>query len=172
MNIPASISFCVNCGTALRYEEKFGRQRPVCPACGWIHFTDPKVAVAVVVLKDDRVLLTRRINPPLKGSWSLPAGFMDAGEDPQEAACRECREETGLEIHIDHLVDVFSGREHPNGADLVLIYQATLIGGILAAGDDADRADFFPVNALPPLAFQSTRVTIEKLNHDESSHNK
>lgn len=172
MNIPASISYCINCGTALRQEERFGHQRPVCPACGWIHFTDPKVAVAVIILKDNSVLLTRRVNPPYQGYWSLPAGFMDAGEDPQEAACRECFEETGLEIHVERLVDVFSGREHSNGADLVLIYEASLDGGVLAAGDDADRADFFPLNALPPLAFQSTRVTIEKLSHDSPRHNK
>lgn len=172
MNTPASISYCIHCGTALEREEKFGRLRPLCPNCGWIYFADPKVAVAVVVLKNETVLLTRRINPPLRGFWSLPAGFMDADENPQEAACRECREETGLEIRIKCLIDVFSGREHPNGADIVLIYQAELMGGTLAAGDDADRAEFFPTDALPPLAFQSTRTTIEKLNNDCTCHDK
>lgn len=163
MNNTGRISFCMQCGTAVRLEEKFGRVRPVCPACGWIYFADPKVAVAVVVRENDRVLLTRRINPPFQGSWSLPAGFMDAGEDPQQAARRECLEETGLEIQVAHLLNVYSGREHDHGADLLLVYEACLIGGALQAGDDADRADFFPVDHLPPLAFASTRLILDAL---------
>jgi 8-oxo-dGTP diphosphatase len=163
MNNTGSVSFCIQCGTPLRHEEKFGRIRPVCPACGWIYFTDPKVAVAVVVLDKNKVLLARRINPPNQGCWSLPAGFMDAGEDPREACMRECLEETGLVVKIGDLLDLFSGREHERGADLVLIYKAELVGGIVEAGDDADGADFFSLDSLPPLAFNATQITLKKL---------
>jgi 8-oxo-dGTP diphosphatase len=164
MNNTGRVSFCIQCGTPMQLEEKFGRIRPVCPACGWIYFTDPKVAVAVVVIHENRVLLTRRINPPFQGYWSLPAGFMDADETTQEAGERECREETGLSIRITKLLDVFNGREHPHGADIVLTYLGELTGGVLQAGDDADQAEFFPLDLLPPLAFNTTRVTLEKLN--------
>jgi 8-oxo-dGTP diphosphatase len=169
MNNTGSILYCIQCGTYLNHEEKFGRVRPVCPACGWIYFTDPKVAAAVVLMKGNQVLLTRRTNPPYQGYWSLPAGFMDASEDPGEAAKRECFEETGLEVKIGNLLNVISGREHEHGADLVLIYEAELIGGILQAGDDADRAEFFPLDSLPPLAFRATQSTLKNLDIQKKS---
>jgi 8-oxo-dGTP diphosphatase len=159
----SSVRFCIRCGTAVNLEEKFGRKRPVCPACGWIYFTDPKVAAAVVIVQDDRVLLTRRINEPFQGYWTLPAGFMDAGENPEETARRECLEETGLQVKITGLLDLISGREHEHGADLVLVYKAEVIGGILQAGDDADQVDFFLLNDLPALAFIATQKTLQKL---------
>lgn len=157
------IVYCVQCGNTVRMEEKFGRIRPVCPACGWIHFQDPKVAVAVVAFQSGRVLLTRRVNEPHQGFWSLPAGFMDAGETIAQAGARECLEETGLRVQVTSLIDVFSGKEHPHGADIVLVYRAEIEGGILAAGDDADRAEFFPLDGLPPLAFESTSTILHKI---------
>jgi len=163
MNNPSRIQFCVQCGTAVTTREMFGRLRPVCPACGWIHFADPKVAVAVVVIQDGRVLLTRRINEPHQGDWSLPAGFMDAGETIPEAGARECREETGLNVNVTALLDVFSGKEHVHGADIVLIYRGEIMGGTLRAGDDADRAEFFPLDSLPPLAFDTTARILQKI---------
>jgi ADP-ribose pyrophosphatase YjhB (NUDIX family) len=151
------------CGTRINLEEKFGRIRPVCPACGWTYFTDPKVAAAVVVIQDDRVLLTRRINEPFQGFWTLPAGFMDAEEKPEDTARRECLEETGLQVKIIQLLELISGREHDHGADIVLVYRAEIIGGFLQAGDDADQVGFFSLNDLPQLAFKATQLTLQKL---------
>jgi ADP-ribose pyrophosphatase YjhB (NUDIX family) len=151
------------CGTRINLEEKFGRIRPVCPACGWTYFTDPKVAAAVVVIQDDRVLLTRRINEPFQGFWTLPAGFMDAEEKPEDTARRECLEETGLQVKIIQLLELISGREHDHGADIVLVYRAEIIGGSLQAGDDADQVGFFSLNDLPQLAFKATQLTLQKL---------
>jgi ADP-ribose pyrophosphatase YjhB (NUDIX family) len=160
----ALIQFCILCGTRVNQEEKFGRLRPVCPSCGWIYFTDPKVAAAVVIIQNGRVLLTRRINEPFQGYWTLPAGFMDAGENPEETARRECLEETGLQVKITGLADLISGREHQHGADLVIVYEAEITGGILQAGDDADQVAFFPLNDLPALAFAATQKTLQKLH--------
>ena len=64
------------------FEEHFGKLRPSCPACRWIYFSDPKVAVALLVVDQGRVLLARRANDPFRGDWTLPGGFVDAGEDP------------------------------------------------------------------------------------------
>jgi len=122
-----------------------------------VFFPDPKVAVAALIEQDDRVLLVRRVHPPEKGRWTLPAGFVDAGEDPAQAVVRECREETGLRVQVDGLLDVIAVREHPDGADILIVYRAHALGGELVAGDDADRAAFFPLDELPPLAFTSTR---------------
>jgi len=143
--------------------ERFGRLRPVCPQCGWIFFTNPKVAAAVLVEQNGRVLLVRRVNEPFRGLWTLPAGFIDEGEDPARAAERECAEETNLTVHTTKVLDVIAGREHPRGADFIIVYQAKVEGGELRAGDDADLAEWFDQQDLPPLAFRATRIILS--NH-------
>jgi len=154
------VNFCPRCGAALGLEERFGKARPVCPQCGWIYFADPKVAAAVLVEQDGRVLLARRVNEPFRGLWTLPAGFVDAGEDPARAAERECLEETGLAVQVTGVLDVVGGREHPRGADFVIVYEAEVTGGELACGDDADAVDWFARDHLPPLAFAATRQVL------------
>jgi len=154
------VRFCIQCGAPLEHHFRFGQVRPVCPACGWIYFADPKVAAGVLVEQDGQVLLVRRVNEPGQGLWSFPAGFIDAREDPAHAAARECLEETGLVVEVTGLLHLISGSEHPRGADIILVYAAHVIGGALQAGDDADRAQFFPHDALPPLAFRATRVAL------------
>lgn len=156
------IKYCPRCGTPVHREERFGKNRPVCPQCGWIHFADPKVAAAVLVQKDGRVLLVRRVNEPFRGLWTLPAGFVNAGEDPAEAAPRECLEETGLTVRVTHVIDVVAGREHPRGADFVIVYAAEVFEGTLSAGDDADEAGWFAMGELPPLAFRATQLILGK----------
>jgi 8-oxo-dGTP diphosphatase len=145
------------CGTPIDTRLLFGEIRPVCPACGWIHFSDPKVAVAALIEKDGQVLLTQRLNTPFQGLWTLPAGFVNAHETPESAAERECLEETGLVVKVTSLIDVLSGREHPRGADIFIAYRAEIVGGHLEAGDDAGKVAFFSRTALPPLAFETTR---------------
>ena len=154
---PDPVRFCPACGTPVQEQLSFGRMRPVCPACGRIHFYDPKVAAGVLIEDAGRVLLVRRTQEPGRGLWTLPAGFVDAGEDPAAAAVRECLEETGLEVELDGLFDLAAGRDHPRGADIVIVYLAHVIGGDLRPGDDADSAAFFGPEALPELAFDATR---------------
>ena len=86
---------------------------------------------------------------------------MDGGEIPELAAHRECLEETGLDVCIGDLLEVTTGREHDQGADLVLVYRAEINGGFMHAGDDAARVDFFELDNLPVLAFNTTRKTLE-----------
>ena len=138
----------------------FGADRLECPACGWIYFEDPKVAAAVLVEQAGRVLLTRRVNEPHRGEWSLPAGFINAHEDPERAAERECQEETGLLVRVTELLQLIPGQEHERGADILILYRAEILGGELLAGDDADEVGFFSREALPPLAFRATRIAL------------
>ncbi len=156
----AQVNFCVQCGAPVIHRELFGMVRPTCPECGWIYFEDPKVAVAVLVEKDGQILLTRRSNEPYLGYWSLPAGFVNAHEDPLQAAVRECLEETGLLVEIGELLRIVAGREHERGADIVIAYRGHVIGGVLCAGDDADAAAFFSRENLPPLAFRASRIVL------------
>ncbi len=103
---PANFRFCPRCGQLLVEQDAFGRLRPVCVACGFVHFRDPKVAAAVLLSDNDRVLLIRRAVDPGRGLWALPAGFVEIGELPDEAAAREALEETGLHVEIGDLLRI------------------------------------------------------------------
>ena len=120
------------------------------------------MAAAVVVEREGEILLVRRSYDPEEGKWSLPAGFVDGGEDPQAAAVRECSEETGLSVRVLALLDVIYGQEHPRGASIVIVYRAEVQDGALAPGDDAAEARFFAASDLPPLAFRATEQVIRR----------
>ena len=159
MTDPAAINFCPRCGAALTRAERFGQLRPTCPACGYVHFFDSKVAAAVFVEDGGRILLVKRGVDPEQGKWALPAGFIDAGEDPRHAAVREVAEETGLEVRVTRLVDVFHSTRRP-GASIIIVYAAEVLGGTLCPHDDALAAAWFDPDALPELAFESTRAIV------------
>lgn len=162
------INYCPRCGTAVSPKLRFGQMRPVCPNCGWIYFADPKVAAAAYVERDGRVLLVRRANEPCRGLWTLPAGFVDAGEDPARAAERECLEETGLMVRALRVLELIAGREHPRGADFIIVYQVEILQGELLPGDDADRVEWFGPGGLPPLAFLATQKILQGFNYPET----
>lgn len=158
------VNYCPRCGAKLTQAERFGRLRPVCPACGWVYFADPKVAVAVLLEQGAKILMVRRAVDPARGMWTLPAGFVDAGENPERAAERELLEETGLQARVTELLDVMYGQEHPRGAHIVIFYRAELLSGTLRADDDVDRVAFFSRNDLPPLAFSTTQRILQKVS--------
>jgi ADP-ribose pyrophosphatase YjhB (NUDIX family) len=160
MSATSFVKFCPRCGAKVNYEEKFGAVRPVCPECNFIYFQDPKVAAAVLVEEGSRVLLVRRVNEPHRGLWTLPAGFVNGGEDPAEAAARECLEETSLTVRVTRVYDVISGREHERGADFIIVYCAEIVSGVMAPADDADAVEWFERDHLPPLAFKATQKVL------------
>lgn len=152
-----ALNYCPTCGAMLVDRQAFGRVRRYCTVCQHVVFREHKVAVALLVTDAaHNLLLVQRALPPYAGHWSLPAGFVDYGEAPADAARRECLEETGLVVEVGPVVDVIAGREHARGADIVIVYEGTVIDGTLAAADDADAACFFSPEDLPPLAFAST----------------
>jgi ADP-ribose pyrophosphatase YjhB (NUDIX family) len=157
---PVRIAFCPRCGAALVTREVDGRPRRACPNCGYVHFTDPKVGVGVLVIEAGRVLLVQRAVSPERGKWSLPAGYLDQGEDPRATAVREALEESGLTVAIEGLLDVYHNPPGRGGASIFILYRARRLAGEPVAGDDADDARFFPLDALPDLAFPSTRAAI------------
>lgn len=142
--------YCIECGIRLEQAEAFGRQRLVCPACGHVHFDDPKVGVGVVLEMDGEIVLVRRANEPHVGRWSFPSGFVDAGEVLEDAARREVEEETGLRIRIERLLGAYS---QAGSRTIFVAYAGAVVGGTLTAGDECIDVARFDPKALPELAF-------------------
>jgi ADP-ribose pyrophosphatase YjhB (NUDIX family) len=152
------MKFCPECGGPLEQRQAYGRARPVCPACGYVGFRDPKVAVAVIVARDGAILLTLRAHDPGRGLWGLPAGYMEWDERVEDAALRETLEETGLDVRLDCLVGVYS---YPERGGLVLVvYAATPTGGTLRTSEESTAVEYWPADALPPLAFPENTAII------------
>ncbi len=161
---PEVIQFCALCGAPMTTRLVGDKPRRACTQCGFIHFTDPKVGVGVLVVKEGQILLVRRKMAPEIGKWSVPAGYLDHGEEPQATAVREAYEETGLHVEIERLIAVYHNPPAKGGASIFILYQAKMVGGHLQAGDDADKVAFFKVTELPELAFSSTQAVIKMLS--------
>lgn len=154
--------FCPPCGGALEKRSlKAGDpDRLVCAACGFVFYLDPKVAVGTIITTGDaRLVLVRRAIEPGYGLWVFPGGFVDRGEELVTAARREAREESGLEVRLDRLVNMYS---YPKAAVIIVVYAATAMSGELCGDEECLEARLFSTDELPwdALAFQSTREAL------------
>jgi 8-oxo-dGTP diphosphatase len=167
--------FCPYCATALVEKFRFEQVRPICPACGFVHFRDPKVAVIALVIHDGRVLLVQRGVDPGKGLWALPGGYMDAGEMPTAALQRELVEEVGLAVQVKSLIKIYPMADGAgNEIGIVIAYTASPAGAveISRTGDDVQAAGWFLPGEIPDtLAFEST-ITLINDWLDERQHTK
>lgn len=127
-------------------------------------FPRPAVTVDVAAFRPGpcgpEILLVRRGKPPFQGRWALPGGFLDLGEELEDAARRELREETGLEVEHLEQIGAFGriGRD-PRGRTITIVYGAFAPAGAeVRGGDDADEARWFSLGALPPLAFDHDEI--------------
>lgn len=164
MTDPKDMKFCPRCGQTLSDGLHFGQIRRRCEACGFIYFRDPKVAAVVSVIQHGQMLLVRRAVVPELGKWALPAGFIDYGEDPREAAVREVREETGLTVQIIRLIDVLGGG-NSGGASIIILFEGIVTGGALVPGDDVSEVEFFGPDEIPAgdmASFTSTALLIQR----------
>lgn len=130
-------------------------------------------ADCVVVNPDGEVLLVRRGNDPFRGCWALPGGFMEMDETIECCAVRELQEETGLTVAVAdlHLVGIYStpGRD-PRGRTVTAAYKIYIAHDLTAsavAGDDAAELRWWPLAALPPLAFDHADIIADanRLTH-------
>jgi ADP-ribose pyrophosphatase YjhB (NUDIX family) len=153
-----SFAFCPRCACALeRRVLKAGEPpRLVCPACEFVFYLDPKIAVGTIIRSASRrIVLVRRAIEPGYGKWVFPGGYVDRGEPLQAAAVREAREECGLHVRLDGLINVYS---YAGRAPVIVAYAATAIGGELCADDECLEAVEVDAAAIPwnELAFRST----------------
>ncbi|MEX6631961.1 NUDIX hydrolase [Hyphococcus lacteus] len=125
------------------------------------------VGVGAVVFRGDHVLVIKRKKPPFLGHWSIPGGGLEYGERLVDAAHREVREETSIEIKILGLLDAFEAL--PREADqfvshtIMIDYVAEWVSGEPIAGDDAAEAEFVSIDeAMSRLSWDQTRMALSR----------
>jgi ADP-ribose pyrophosphatase YjhB (NUDIX family) len=157
MDTPDLYRYCPRCGGPLerRLLKSTEPERPVCARCGFIYYIDPKIAVGTIIASDEGLVLVRRAIEPGYGQWVFPGGYVDRGEALTTAAVREAREECGLDIRLDALVNVYS---YTGRAPVIVVYAATAVGGALTIDEESLEGAAFAPDALPwnDLAFRST----------------
>jgi len=150
--------FCPRCGGTLerRLLKSSEPERPVCTRCGFVFYLDPKIAVGTIIRTDaGGLVLVRRAIDPGYGKWVFPGGYVDRGETLMAAAIREAREECGLDVRLDGLVNIYS---YAGRAPVIVVYAATALGGELCADDECLETAVFATATIPwgHLAFRST----------------
>lgn len=150
--------FCPRCGGTLesRLLKEGDPSRLVCQSCGFVFYLDPKLAVGTVISDDrSRIVLVRRAIEPGYGKWVFPGGYVDRGEEVQRAAIREAREEVGLDVRLERLINIYS---YTGRTPVIVVYAASVIGGTLACDEEGLEAQYFEPHDIPwdELAFRST----------------
>jgi len=163
MSIDPSFQYCPVCASTLELRQLKGGEplRPVCPQCGYIHYADPKVAVGTVIeMPDERIVLVRRAIEPGYGLWVFPGGYVDRGEEITVAARREAREEAGLDVRLDGLINIYSYSGRPI---VVIVYKASVVSGELRIDEESLEGGLFSRAEIPwdQLAFRSTHEALE-----------
>lgn len=158
--IKSEARFCERCGTLLVVKAVEDRERPCCPACGFVAYLDPKVAAGVIVTLDGGVVLLKRNIDPGFGKWVFPGGYVDAGEPTDVAAVRETREEVGLEVEIGELLGVLS---YEGERVVLIVYTGRVVGGKLEGNFESQAVATFAPRDIPwnDLAFDTTREALQ-----------
>jgi ADP-ribose pyrophosphatase YjhB (NUDIX family) len=138
------------------------REREVCQVCGFVNYENPKIVAGAVVSAAGRVLLCRRGIEPQKGFWTLPAGFLEAHEQPEEGARREVAEEACAEIVLEGLVGIYTVKRI---SQVQMFFRARFAGEPqFAAGEETLEARLFGWDEIPwdRIAFPSVTWTLER----------
>jgi ADP-ribose pyrophosphatase YjhB (NUDIX family) len=159
---PIDFRFCPRCGggLALRRIKANEPDRLVCGQCSFVFYQDPKVVAATIFTLNGAVVLLRRAVEPALGRWVFPGGYVDRGESVADAAIRETKEESNVDVRLNALLNVYS---YPGSPNVVVVYAAEVVGGQLRACDESDEARAFPAAHIPweELAFKSTREALQ-----------
>ena len=158
--------YCPQCATPLIEKHIYQALRQTCPACGFILFLEPKLVTVVVVQHEGKFLLGRRNIDPGKGLWSFVSGYVDRGEKVEEAAIREVKEETNLDVCLDNLLGIYSENGNPH---VVIAYRASAVNhdmsNLAAQPDEVSELAFFTLEEMPGLAFPVDAQILQALRH-------
>lgn len=145
--------FCPNCKNQLT---KINNRLVDCQKCGFHFYFNPVPTCALILEnKKGEILLVKRKNPPKKGFWDLPGGFIDFNEKAEEAMIREIKEELGIKINEISYFGSYVGFYPYRGVNyqpLCFFYTTKLENNQIdkiKIGDDACDFKFFPKNKIP-----------------------
>jgi len=145
-------SFCPVCGTMLERGMIDGRERQLCLSCSWVHYINPlPAAIAYAVNRNEELLVVRRAHEPACNEWSLPVGFIEAGEKAEEGCLRELMEETSLEGKIDALIGIYPRQVEPYGSLLVLAYRVVVDDDAITINHELSDASFYQEHLIPEV---------------------
>lgn len=130
-----------------------------CPICG--RWRNRPVTVTGVLVEDDRLLLIKRGGEPERGKWALPGGYLDPNETTARGCEREMLEETGLTVAAGRAVGFYDDPARSPAQTVSVAYLVARVSGDVCAGDDADDAAWYALDALPPLAFDHARIVAD-----------
>ena len=141
------------------------RERQICELCGFVAYENPRIVVGSVVRHDGRILLCRRAIEPRLGFWTLPAGYLELHETPEEGAMREAAEEATARIALAGLLAVYTIRRL---SQVQLFYRARLTEPAIAPGPESLELGLFAWHEIPwgDLAFPSVGWA---LRHDSAA---
>ncbi|MGB7062677.1 MAG: NUDIX hydrolase [Candidatus Zixiibacteriota bacterium] len=161
--IQKTYKYCPRCGAEMVEKTVDHHKRKACPVCEYVCYHNPVPAAGVVIEEDGKILLVKRKFEPYKGDWCLPAGFMEYDESPEQCAIRESKEELGVDVELDGLYGVYSGKDDPRTHAVLVMYWANITGGELKPGDDAEEIEFFAKDKIPDnIAFLAHRQIIKE----------
>ena len=157
------MKFCSVCGSAdiaLTVPEGDQRSRYVCPSCGTVHYSNPKIVCGVVPVFEDKVMLCLRGIEPRKGKWTLPAGFMENEETVEEGAQRELYEEAVSTVALGPLLTVISV---PHISQVHMMYLGTMVEPKFAVTPESTEIRLFTEAEIPwgELAFRTVKTALE-----------
>lgn len=125
----------------------------------------PKLVVDIVIPTEEGVVLIRRGTDPYKGMWALPGGFVEVGETVENAAVREAKEETNLDVELERLVGVYSDpHRDPRGHNVSVTFLARITGGNAEAATDADEVAVLDPSSVE-LAFDHRKIVEDALSN-------
>lgn len=157
--------YCPKCAQKLQPLLIGERLRLSCPGCGWVHYRNPTVGVAVILIRQseaDRpveILLGERRD----GGWCIPCGHVEWDETIQQAARREIEEETGLQVELGTVFAVHSNFHNPQQHTVGVWFRGQAKSGSLRPAGDLLAAAYYPLDQLPELKFPTDRQVIKKL---------
>jgi len=154
--------FCSCCGARIEVRIPEGDHLPrrVCPACGVVHYENPRIVVGCVPELEGRILLCVRAIEPRRGFWTVPAGFMENGETLEAGAARECYEEALAQVQIGPLLALVN---IPEAHQVHVFFRARLTSSVFGAGQESLDARLVDPADIPwdELAFPSTRFALQ-----------
>ncbi len=169
--VSSKMKYCTRCGSILKRRRVEGREREICPVCGWVYYQNPLPVVAALITDNgkEEVLLIKRGIEPGRGKWGLPGGFVEKDESPSQAILREIREEIGVEGKVEGLIGVYQGKTKLYGNAVIIGYKAASLSRRFSPGKEVEEIRFFPSSRLPSLAFTSHRRILLDFHHTYQS---